>query len=63
MLDQGFLASTIFYSMYAHTKNHVDAYIAAADMSFAVIARDNANGTLRGQLRGAPATSGFKRLV
>lgn len=63
MLDEGFLASTIFYSMHAHTKTHVDAYLAAVDRSFAAIASNAATGALNDRLRGAPAASGFKRLA
>ncbi len=63
MLDEGFLASTIFYSMHAHTIEHVESYIAAVDGAFGAIARASANGNLSDQLRGAPAASGFKRLA
>ena len=63
MLDQGFLASTLFYSMYAHGFEHVEAYLAAADKAFAEIARAVAAGDLNQKLRGQPAASGFKRLA
>jgi glutamate-1-semialdehyde 2,1-aminomutase len=63
MLDQGFLASTSFYSMFAHQESHVHAYLEAADRAFAEIARGIADGTLAGKLRGAPAAAGFKRLA
>lgn len=63
MLDEGFLASTSFYSMYAHTFNHVEAYIAAADRAFAEIARASSADDLKQKLRGAPAASGFKRFA
>jgi glutamate-1-semialdehyde aminotransferase len=63
MLDEGFLASTNFYSMHAHTPDHVESYIAAVDGAFEAIARALASGNLSGQLRGAPAASGFKRLA
>lgn len=63
MLDQGFLASTVFYSMYAHDFDHVKTYLEAADRAFGEIARASASGDLTNRLRGAPAASGFKRLA
>lgn len=63
MLDQGFLASTIFYSMYAHTHLNVESYLTAADLAFAEIRRAaNAEG-ISERLRGEPSASGFKRLA
>jgi len=62
MLDQGFLASTLFYAMYAHSENNVAAYLKAADSAFGEIADANAKGDLRKRLRGEPAVAGFKRL-
>lgn len=63
MLDQGFLASTLFYAMHAHTMEDVASYLVAADVAFGAIATASADGNLRALLRGAPAASGFKRLV
>jgi len=63
MLDQGFLATTGFYAMYAHTFEHVEAYLAAVDQAFAEIARASQAGDLKRKLRGAPAAAGFKRLA
>ncbi len=63
MLDQGFLASTSFYSMYAHTMGHVEQYLKAADHAFMVIARALNNGDLESKLRGKPSSAGFKRLT
>ncbi|MEW5772904.1 MAG: aminotransferase class III-fold pyridoxal phosphate-dependent enzyme [Thermodesulfobacteriota bacterium] len=63
MLDRGFLASTIFYSMFAHGFEHVEAYLTAVDEAFAEIARAVAAGDLKRKLRGQPAASGFKRLA
>lgn len=63
MLDRGILASTSFYSMHAHTAQHVDSYLDAVDHSFAGIAKAVSAGTLTAELRGAPAASGFKRLA
>lgn len=63
MLDQGFLASTIFYPMHAHNADHVSAYLQAADRAFAEIASASAAENTASKLRGAPAASGFKRLA
>jgi glutamate-1-semialdehyde 2,1-aminomutase len=63
MLDQGFLASTSFYAMYAHRMEHVDVYLAAADACFAAIKDATAKGNVESALRGRPAVSGFKRLI
>ncbi len=64
MLDRGFLASTSFYSMYAHTKRHVAAYSEAADRVFAKIKRIRDRGQPVGRrLRGEPAAMGFRRLA
>jgi glutamate-1-semialdehyde 2,1-aminomutase len=63
MLDQGFLASTIFYSMYAHTNANVEAYLVAADLAFSEIARAAKAEGISERLRGEPSASGFKRLA
>lgn len=63
MLDQGLLASTTFYSMYAHTHANVRDYLTAADNAFAEIARAAKAGDISKRLRGEPAASGFKRLA
>jgi glutamate-1-semialdehyde 2,1-aminomutase len=62
MLDAGFLATTGFYAMHAHCATDVDAYLAAADIAFAEIARADSSGNLAAMLRGAPSAMGFKRL-
>lgn len=63
MLDRGILATTGFYSMFAHTLDHVGSYLAAAEGAFAEIARAEREGDLNQKLRGAPAVSGFKRIA
>jgi glutamate-1-semialdehyde 2,1-aminomutase len=63
MLDQGFLASTIFYSMYAHTRANVEAYLVAADLAFSEIVRAAKAEGISERLRGEPSASGFKRLA
>ena len=63
MLKEGFLASTSFYSMYAHQFGHVEAYLAAADQAMAQVAERSRAGSLQAALEGAPATAGFRRLT
>ncbi|MDO8435347.1 MAG: aminotransferase class III-fold pyridoxal phosphate-dependent enzyme [bacterium] len=63
MLDQGFLASTSFYSMYAHTMDHVAAYLKALDRTFGIIAEAVALGDAEKRLRGGASVAGFKRLT
>jgi glutamate-1-semialdehyde 2,1-aminomutase len=63
MLDKGFMASTSFYSMFAHTDDHVESYLDAADKVFGFIKEVLEDGSLASRLRGEPAASGFKRLA
>ena len=63
MLDQGFLASNLYYAMYAHTDDHVKSYLEATDRAFAEIARSVDQGDLLTKLRGKPSRVGFKRLT
>jgi glutamate-1-semialdehyde 2,1-aminomutase len=63
MLKRGYLASTQFYATFAHTKEHVAAYIAEAYEVFADIAAGQKNGSLKERLDGPEAHSGFQRLT
>ena len=63
MLDRGFLASTLFYSMYAHQIQHVEKYLKAVDDSFAEMSELNQRGEIEKRLKGLPASEGFKRLT
>lgn len=63
MLERGFLASTSFYSMAAHSQKHVEGYLDAADDAFKVISRAIKSGNVEQQLKGRPATAGFKRIT
>lgn len=63
MLDRGFLASGQFYPSYAHQGHHVDAYLAAVDDVFAILARAAAEGDVSRRLRGPVKHSGFQRLT
>ena len=63
MLDEGFLATTAFYAMAAHTDEHVDRYLDAVDRSFAELSGLLNSGELMRSLTGPPAVAGFKRLT
>lgn len=63
MLDRGFLASTSFYSMLAHTDEHVESYLNAVNEAFCEISRAKEAGGIEKLLKGKPASSGFKRLI
>lgn len=63
MLKKGFLASTLFYSMYAHTKDHVCQYLQAVDSVFSEISEALRAGDVEKRLEGKPASVGFKRLA
>jgi glutamate-1-semialdehyde 2,1-aminomutase len=63
MLEKGFLASTSFYSMYAHKPKHVERYLNAVNEAFAVIAEAIKKGDIEKSLKGKPASAGFKRLT
>lgn len=63
MLDRGYLASNLYYAMYAHTDAQVHGYLDAVGEAFETIARLQARGETTSALRGAPATAGFKRLA
>jgi len=63
MLEEGFLATTAFYSMLAHTHDHVNAYTQAVDQCFGELAVLLGNGEVEKSLAGPPAVAGFKRLA
>ncbi len=63
MLEKGFLASTLFYAMYAHKDDHVSQYIEAVDKSFAELAALGKEGNIKQALCGKPTTQGFGRLI
>ncbi len=63
MLKKGFLASTTFYPMWAHTPEHVEQYLNAADQVFAQIRRHLQDDTLEAHLQGQPSAAGFKRIT
>lgn len=63
MLEKGFLASTLFYAMYAHQTHHVKKYLRAVDEVFAVLSKADKSGDVEKMLKGLPANAGFKRLT
>ena len=63
MLDRGFLAANAFYSMYAHTPDHVAQYGAAVTEVFREIRKAIDAGTVASLLRGPVVHSGFHRLA
>ena len=63
MLEQGFLASNLFYAMYAHQEKHVEQYLQAVDSAFKEIARAIDFGDIRKKMKGKPSTVGFARLT
>jgi glutamate-1-semialdehyde 2,1-aminomutase len=63
MLEQGFLASNLFYAMYAHTFDHVGRYLEAGDRAFEQIAYALAQGDLEKRLLGKPSSVGFRRIT
>ncbi|MBF0198909.1 MAG: aminotransferase class III-fold pyridoxal phosphate-dependent enzyme [Planctomycetes bacterium] len=62
MLSQGVLASTLFYSMYAHTQDHISTYLKAANTAFESIANAKISNNLNSLLEGPIASTGFTRL-
>jgi glutamate-1-semialdehyde aminotransferase len=62
MLEKGFLASTMFYSSFAHKEEHVRGYLNAVDETFAILAGAVKDGNPEKLLKGPVCHSGFKRL-
>ena len=56
MLDHGFLASTSFYAMLAHTEDHVDRYLEAVDEVFGELALLDESPRSASAVAGMPAT-------
>lgn len=63
MLEQGFLASNLFYAMYAHTEKNVSDYLKAVDRSFGAIKHSIKQNDIDNRLVGKPSSVGFKRLA
>ena len=62
MLEEGFLASTSFYCMYAHKEDHVKSYFSSVEKVFGVISRAIEKGRVDILLKGQPCARGFTRL-
>ena len=63
MLEEGFLASNLFYAMYAHQDSHVEQYLAAVDRSFIKIRRIVERDEINNYIVGKPSRAGFARLT
>jgi len=63
MLVRGFLASNLFYSMWAHTRKHVASYLSSVDEVFGSIKKLKDSGGLLAALKGKPSAAGFKRIT
>ena len=63
MLQRGFLATNAFYGSYAHQNHHVESYLKALDVSFALIAKAITKNEVEKLLKGPIAHSGFCRLA
>lgn len=63
MLEKGFLASTVFYAMYAHTFEDVRLYLEAVDYAFKQIRDQQDSGKIQEKMTGKPAQKGFGRIA
>jgi glutamate-1-semialdehyde 2,1-aminomutase len=63
MLEQGFLASNLYYAMFAHSDENVRQYIQAVDTAFGTIAKAIEAGNYASMIKGEPAMAGFGRLA
>lgn len=63
MLERKFLATTAFYSSFAHKDKDIDDYLKAVDEVFAFIKKAIAKGNPEKYLKGSVCHSGFKRLT
>ena len=61
MLEEGSLATNMFYPMYAHTVDDVNAYLEAVDLVFGEIRKALDSKDVKQRLIGQPAIAGFKR--
>ena len=63
MLEDNFLASNLFYAMYAHNVSHVNSYMDSVARAFSEIRLAIDEGDLKSLLKGMPSASGFSRLT
>ncbi len=62
MLERGILATGAFYASAAHGEDEIEAYLAAVDEVFSVIADARKKGGVEKMLKGPAAHTGFRRL-
>lgn len=62
MLEQGILASNLFYTTLAHKEEHAERYLSAADNAFKAIAQAVEQGNISEKLKGKPSQTMFKRI-
>jgi len=63
MLNEGFLATTAFYTSMAHQNYHIDKYLKATDKAFGQIASALKNNNLKKELKGDICHASFRRLT
>ncbi len=63
MLEKGYLATTAYYAMYAHSDDAIAKYLEASDDAFRKIAMAQREGTVEKLIDGPVAHSGFRRLT
>jgi len=63
MLKKGFLASTTFYSMFAHNEIHVEKYAEALDEVFQKLKKIIEMKQVEKYMKGQSSVEGFKRLI
>ena len=63
MLERSFLAKPLFYSSYAHNKEHVAGYLEAVHEIFGTLKKITDAGDIREHLQGPSAHQGFYRLT
>jgi glutamate-1-semialdehyde 2,1-aminomutase len=62
MLEKGFLASSLFYSMYAHSLDDVHQYLEEIRDVFIRVSGKLSEGSLHECIKGEPSMMGFERL-
>lgn len=63
MLEEGFLAGSSFYAMYAHTMGGANQYLRSLDQSFSEIKNSLDCGNIKPKLKGNISAIGFSRLT
>ncbi len=63
MLERSFLASNLYYAMFAHTEQNCREYLEAVEEVFGKLSQLNRKGKIEEAMAGKPATVGFRRLT